>query len=554
MGSCASQNTADEGGPQQQQQSKTTETKPQRTESQQNKSKAPAAESKAPAAGGLPTTGSLGEFSPKGPFETRNFINGEFVKSRSGKTFSTINPATEEVIAQVEDSNAQDVDVAVAAAREAFDDYDGPWKKMDASGRRNLLLALAKKMEENRLYLGKLEALNNGKPYQNAGYNALADVDLSIQVYKYYAGWTEKHQGKSIPVDGEMFCFTSHEPVGVCGQIIPWNFPLLMQAWKLAPALATGCTVVLKTSEKTPLSGLAVAKLIQEVGYPAGVVNIISGYGPSVGEPLALHMDVDKVAFTGSSAVGHKIMEYSARSNLKRYSLELGGKSPLIVLPDADMDQAVEAAHIGLFLNHGQCCCASSRLFVHEDIYDTFVQKAAAKAKDWQVGDQFSSTSMQGPLVDKIQFDKVMNYISTGKEQGARLVAGGGRHGEQGYFVEPTVFADVEDDMTIAKEEIFGPVMSIIKFSDVKDAIKRANATKYGLAAGICTRDIGKVFAISEKLKAGTVWVNCYNAGSPLAPFGGFKESGVGRELGEYGLSAYTEVKTVFMPIDGKLD
>lgn len=552
MGSCASQNTADEGGPQKQP-SKTQSSTESKTQSATESKTQSATESKAPTAGGLPTAG-LGTFSAKGPFETRNFINGEFVKSRSGKIFSTINPATEEVIAQVEDSNAEDVDIAVAAAREAFDNYDGPWKQMDASGRRNLLFALAKKIEENMDYLAQLESLNNGKPYKNAGYNSLADVHMTIQTYRYYAGWAEKCQGKTIPVDGEMFCFTSHEPVGVCGQIIPWNFPLLMQAWKLAPALATGCTVVLKTSEKTPLSGLAVAKLIQEVGYPAGVVNIISGFGPSVGEPLALHMDVDKIAFTGSSAVGHKIVEYSARSNLKRYSLELGGKSPLIVLPDADLQQAVEAAHIGLFLNHGQCCCASSRLFVHEDIYDTFVERAAAAAKAWKVGDQFSSSSMQGPLVDKTQFDKVMGYISTGKEQGARLVAGGGRHGEQGYFVEPTVFADVEDDMTIAKEEIFGPVMSIIKFSDVRDAIKRANASKYGLAAGVCTRDIGNVFAISEKLRAGTVWVNCYNNLSMMAPFGGFKESGSGRELGEYGLSAYTEVKTVYMPIDGKLD
>jgi len=495
---------------------------------------------------------SLGAYSPKGPFETRNFINGEFVKSASGKTFATRNPATEEEIAQVEDSNAADIDAAVAAARAAFDDEDGEWKKMNATGRRDLMLKLAAAIEENKEYLAQLESLNNGKPYANGGYCSSVDLHLVVACLRYYAGWAEKVQGKTIPVDGQMFCFTRHEAVGVCGQIIPWNFPLLMLAWKLGPSLTTGCTVVVKTSEKTPLSALAVAKLIKDI-YPKGVVNIVSGFGPTAGEPLALHMDVDKVAFTGSSAVGHKIMEYAARSNLKRVSLELGGKSPLIVLPDANIEQAVMAAHMGLFMNHGQCCCASSRLFVHEDIYDIFVEAAAEKAKEWTVGDPFAKESMQGPLVDDIQFGKVLNYIKCGKEQGARLVAGGARHGEKGYFVQPTVFADVKDEMTIAKEEIFGPVMSIIKFKCLKDAIKRANATQFGLAAGICTRDIGKALAVTQRLRAGTVWVNCWNNLDAAAPFGGFKESGHGRELGEYGLQAYTEVKTVFIPIDGQL-
>eukprot|EP00756_Hemistasia_phaeocysticola_P039177 Hpha_TRINITY_DN16801_c4_g3::TRINITY_DN16801_c4_g3_i3::g.149572::m.149572/K00128/ALDH; aldehyde dehydrogenase (NAD+) len=498
-------------------------------------------------AGGL-----LGEFSEKGPFETRNFIDGEFCKSASGKTFATINPATEEVIAHCEDSNKEDVDRAVAAARRAFKD-GSEWRKMNASGRRDLMLKLAQAIEDNKEYLQKLESLDNGKPSNGPGYTSAVDLHLVIQCLRYYAGWAEKVQGKTIPVDGQMFCFTRHEPVGVCGQIIPWNFPLLMLAWKLGPALATGCTIVMKTSEKTPLSALAVAKLIKEVGYPKGVVNIVSGFGPTAGEPLALHMDVDKIAFTGSGPVGHKILEYAARSNLKRVSLELGGKSPLIVLPDADIEQAVNAAHIGLFMNHGQCCCASSRLFVHEDIYDKFVEEAKKKADAWKVGDQFAEDSLQGPLVDKIQFGKVLNYIEQGKKEGARLVAGGGRHGDKGFFVKPTVFADVCDDMTIAKEEIFGPVMSIIKFKDTKDAIKRANASKYGLAAGVCTRDIGKALAITQRLRAGTIWVNTWNNLSEAAPFGGFKESGHGRELGEYGLSAYTEVKTVFIPVDGKL-
>jgi len=495
---------------------------------------------------------SLGVYSPKGPFETRNFINGEFVKSQSGKTFGTRNPATEEMIAEVEDSNKADIDAAVAAARHAFDDEDGEWFKMNASGRRDLLLKLADAIEANREYLAQLESLNNGKPYNNGGYCSNVDLHLVINCLRYYAGWAEKIQGKTIPVDGQMFCFTRHEAVGVCGQIIPWNFPLLMLAWKLGPSLTTGCTLVVKTSEKTPLSALAVARLIQDI-YPKGVVNVVSGFGPTAGAPLALHMDVDKVAFTGSSAVGHKIMEYAAQSNLKRVSLELGGKSPLIVCADADIEQALNAAHMGLFMNHGQCCCASSRLFVHEDIYEEFVEKAGKKAKEWTVGDPFAKESMQGPLVDKIQFDKVLDYIQVGKDQGARLVAGGAREGDKGYFVQPTVFADVNDDMRIAKEEIFGPVMSIIKFKDLKDAIKRANATEFGLAAGVCTRDVGKALAVTQRLRAGTVWVNCWNNLDAAAPFGGFKESGHGRELGEYGLAAYTEVKTVFIPVDGKL-
>jgi len=346
--------------------------------------------------------------------------------------------------------------------------------------------------------------------------------------------------------------YSMKEPVGVVGQIIPWNFPLLMQAWKLGPALACGCTVVMKSSEKTPLANLAVCKLIKEAGFPAGVVNLLSGYGPTVGEPLALHMDVDKVAFTGSSAVGRKMMEYSSKSNMKRVTLELGGKSPLIVMEDADIEQALGAAHIGLFLNHGQCCCASSRLYVHEKIYDQFVEAAVEKAKGWKVGSQFDESTMQGPQVDKIQFDKIMSYIEAGKQEGASLKTGGARHGDKGFFVQPTVFADVKDDMKIAREEIFGPVMSIIKFSDVNDAIKRANNTAYGLAAGICTRDVGNALLAASKVKAGTVWVNCYNSFDAAAPFGGYKESGHGRELGEAGLDNYLEVKTVHIPMDGK--
>lgn len=494
--------------------------------------------------------GSLGAFpGPQGPFESRLFINNEFVNAAAGKTFETVNPATEAVISQVQSAEKADVDIAVAAAKAAFEEGSA-WREMPSSGRRNCLLKLAQSIEDNTEYLSALESLDNGKPFKNAAYSAQIDLALVVQCLRYYAGWADKAGGKTIPVDGKMFCFTRHEPVGVCGQIIPWNFPLLMMAWKLGPALAAGCTIVMKTSEKTPLSALAVCKLIQDSGLPPGVVNMLSGFGREAGEPLALHEDVDKVAFTGSSAVGHRIVELAAKSNLKKVTLELGGKSPLIVMPDADIEQAVMAAHIGLFLNHGQCCCASSRLFVHEDIYEQFVAAATEKAKQWKTGDPTLPDTMQGPIVDKIQFDKVLGFIEKGRSEGAKLVAGGARAYSTGYFVQPTVFRDVDDQMTIAKEEIFGPVMSILKFKDMGDAIKRANNTKYGLAAGICTRDVGTAIRMANSLRAGTVWVNCFNHFDMAAPFGGFKESGWGRELGEYGMSNYQEVKTVYIPMD----
>jgi aldehyde dehydrogenase (NAD+) len=337
--------------------------------------------------------------------------------------------------------------------------------------------------------------------------------------------------------------------VGVVGQIIPWNFPLLMQAWKLAPALATGNTVVMKPAEQTPLTALRVGELIVEAGFPPGVVNLLPGYGPTAGAAIARHMDVDKVAFTGSTEVGHLILEASAKSNLKRVTLELGGKSPNIVFADADMDQAIEGAHFALFFNQGQCCCAGSRLFVEEKAYDEFVERSAARARRRTVGDPFDPATEQGPQVDRDQYDKVMRYIESGKKEGARLACGGGSVGDRGYFIQPTVFADVKDDMTIAREEIFGPVMSIIKFRDIEDVVARANRTEYGLAAAVWTRDIGKAMAIANNVRAGTVWVNCYDVFDAGAPFGGFKQSGMGRELGEYGLQQYTEVKTVTMKL-----
>ena len=468
-------------------------------------------------------------------------INNEWVNSASGKTFPTINPATGEEIAQIAEADAPDVDRAVRAARAAFDSRS-PWRRMSAAERGKLLNKLADLIEENLEELARLESLDNGKPFSVA---KAADLPLTIACYRYYAGWADKIQGKTIPIAGDYFCYTRHEPVGVVGQIIPWNFPLLMQAWKLAPALATGNTVVLKVAEQTPLSALRVGELIRQAGFPPGVVNILPGYGETAGAAIARHMDIDKVAFTGSTEVGHLVMEAAAKSNLKRVTLELGGKSPNIVFADADMDQAIEGSHFALYFNQGQCCCAGSRLYVEEKCYEEFVEKSAKRAKNRTVGDPLDPKTEQGPQVDNVQFDKVMSYIDAGKREGAKLLAGGDRAGDRGYFVQPTVFADVKDDMKIAQEEIFGPVMSILKFKDVDDVVDRANKTMYGLAAAVWTRDIGKAHAIANSVRAGTVWVNCYDVFDAAAPFGGFKQSGIGRELGEYGLEQYTEVKTV---------
>jgi len=471
---------------------------------------------------------------------TKLLINNRWVNSESGKTFPTINPSTGEEICQVAEADASDVDKAVKAARAAFD--KGPWRKMFGSERSRLMNRLADLIEKHADELARLEALDNGKPYSVA---KAADLALTVACYRYYAGWADKIQGKTIPITGDYFCYTKHEPVGVVGQIIPWNFPLLMQAWKLGPALATGNTVVMKPAEQTPLTALRVGELILEAGFPEGVVNLLPGYGPTAGAALARHMDVDKVAFTGSTEVGHLIMEAAAKSNLKRVTLELGGKSPNIVFADANMDEAVEGSHFALFFNQGQCCCAGSRLFVEEKAYDEFVQRSAARAKKRKVGDPFDAATEQGPQVDEDQFKKVMGFIESGKKQGAKLVAGGNRVGDRGYFIEPTVFADVQDNMQIAQEEIFGPVQSIIKFKDMDEVVERANKTMYGLAAAVWTRDIGKAHAIANNVRAGTVWVNCYDVLDTAAPFGGFKQSGIGRELGEYGLQQYTEVKTV---------
>mmetsp|Transcript_13368 Transcript_13368/g.24908 ORF Transcript_13368/g.24908 Transcript_13368/m.24908 type:complete len:504 (+) Transcript_13368:88-1599(+) len=482
-------------------------------------------------------------------YQTELFINGKFVKAKSGKTFPTIDPHTEKVIAEVQWAGQEDVNDAVNAAEEAFK----TWKKSNGADRRDLLLKLADLVEKNRKELAELESIDNGKPVSVAD---TVDIMFVIECYRYYAGWADKIQGKTIKPtqsSSEIFSFTWHDPVGVCGAIIPWNFPLLMQAWKFAPALAMGCTVVMKLSEKTPLSGLRVCELIQEAGFPPGVVNVLNGDGATTGDFIARHPRIRKVAFTGSTGVGKRIVKAASESNLKKVTLELGGKSPLIVHKDADLDQAALAAHIGLFVNMGQCCCASSRIFVHEEIKEKFEAKILEHAK----GVRFEGSPGAGPIplwaiIDKVQFNKVLGYIQKGKEQGARLLIGGGREGETGFVVKPTVFADVTDEMTIAKEEIFGPVLQLLTFTDLKDAITRANDSEYGLAAGIMTRDTGTAISVASELEAGTVWINCYNQFDLACPFGGFKESGWGREKGEYAIDNYTEVKCVMMPMDCK--
>jgi len=471
-------------------------------------------------------------------------INNQWTEAASGRTFATINPSTGEEICRVAEADKADVDRAVKAARQAFE--RGPWRKMAAAERGRLMNRLADLIEKHADELARLESQDNGKPYRVA---LAADLPLTVACYRYYAGWADKVQGRTIPISGNYFCYTRLEPVGVVGQVIPWNFPLLMQAWKLAPALACGNTVVLKPAEQTPLTALRVGELIVEAGFPEGVVNILPGYGPTAGQAIARHMDVDKIAFTGSTEVGHLIMEAAAQTNLKRVTLELGGKSPNIVFADADMDQAIEGSHFALFFNQGQCCCAGSRLFVERKAYDEFVQRSVDRAKRRTVGDPFDAKTEQGPQVDDAQFEKVMSYIESGKKEGAQLLCGGGRVGDRGYFIEPTVFAGVRDEMKVAQEEIFGPVMSIIAFDSLDEVIERGNKTMYGLAAAVWTKDITKATAIANGLRAGTVWVNCYDVFDAAAPFGGFKQSGMGRELGEYGLQQYTEVKTVTMAL-----
>ena len=472
-------------------------------------------------------------------FQTKLLIDGKWRDALSGKTFETINPATEEVIAEVAEGDKADIDLAVKAARRAFD--SGPWRTMDARDRGRLITRLADLVEEHIDELAELETLDNGKPLAEA---RNGDLPMVVDTFRYYAGWADKIHGQTIPVRGNYFTYTRKEPVGVAGQIIPWNFPLMMVAWKWAPALAAGCTIVMKPAEQTPLSVLKLGEIALEAGFPNGVINIVNGFGPTAGAALVAHPGVDKVAFTGEGTTA-KIIIRSAAETMKRITMELGGKSPNIVFADADLDKAVDGALLGIYLNQGQCCCAGSRLFVQEEVHDAFLAKLKAKVAARKLGDPFDLSTQQGPQIDKAQFDKIMGYIAKGKEQGATVVTGGERHGDKGFFIQPTIFADVHDTMAIACDEIFGPVLSVIKFKETEEAVQRANTTDFGLAAAVWTKDIAKAHSIAHRLRAGTVWVNCYDVFDAAAPFGGFKASGIGRELGEKALDNYTEMKTV---------
>ena len=469
------------------------------------------------------------------------FINGKWVDSVSGKTFDTLNPATEKVITSVAEGDSADIDLAVIAAREAFE--NGPWKKTDARDRGRILLEIANLIEKNKDELALLDTLDNGKPINET---TNADIPLAIDCFLYYAGWADKIHGETIPVRGEFFNYTLREPVGVVGQIIPWNFPLLMAAWKIAPALACGNTIVLKPAEQTPLTALRLGEICQEAGLPDGVLNIVPGYGPTAGAALAEHMDVDKIAFTGGSATGRIIMQ-AASKNLKRITLELGGKSPNIVFADSDIDSAVAGAMTGIFFNQGEVCCAGSRLFLERSIHDEFVDKLSNRAANMRVGNPEDAGTQMGAQVSKEQFDKILGYIDIGKQEGAKLVTGGERCGERGYFVRPTIFDAVDNNMKIAREEIFGPVVSAITFDDVSEVVRQGNLSIYGLAAAVWTRDIKKAHRLARDLKAGTIWINTYNALDAASPFGGFKQSGFGRELGVHALELYTQVKSVWI-------
>jgi aldehyde dehydrogenase (NAD+) len=473
------------------------------------------------------------------------FINGQFVSSVSGKTFVSINPANGESLCDVYEADTLDVDLAVKAAEQAF---HGPWSKISSSERGKLIWRLADLIEENLEPLAQLETLDNGKPIKET---RNADLPLTVDYFRYYAGWTNKLNGEVInnSLFPNMFTYARREPIGVVGQIIPWNFPILMAAWKLAPALATGNTIVLKSAEQTPLSALYLAELIQEAGIPEGVVNILSGYGETAGSAITRHPRIRKIAFTGSTEVG-KIIMREASGNLKKVSLELGGKSPNIVFPDADFSHAIRGAMQGIFFNQGQVCTAGSRLFIHKKIYDNFLSDMSSYASKLVQGPGMNSETDIGPLISDEQFAKVTSYLEKGKREGAKPVVGGEPLSGPGYFVPPTIFADVNSEMSIARDEIFGPVVAALPFDDeeqIADVITRANDTEYGLAAGVWTTDLRKAHRVAHALEAGTVWVNCYNVFDAAVPFGGYKQSGFGREMGRYAMEMYTEVKAVWM-------
>lgn len=470
------------------------------------------------------------------------FINNEFVNSVSGKIFATVNPATAEKTCDVQEGDKADIDLAVKAAREAVK-LGSSWRRMDASARGRLINKLADLIERDAKYIAALETMDNGMV---TGLSYGETIGATRQL-RYFAGWADKIHGKTIPIDGDYFCYTRYEPVGVVGAIIPWNFPLFMLAGKMGSALACGNTFVVKPAEATPLTTLYVASLVKEAGFPPGVVNVVPGYGPTAGSALSEHMDVDLITFTGSTNVGKLVQQASGRSNLKRVHLELGGKSPNIVFADADIDYAVEVSHRGLFNHSGQVCLAASRTYVQEEIYDEFVKKSVEKAKKRVVGDPYDPKSHGGPQINQQAVDKILDLIESGEKQGAKLECGGKRHGDKGYFIESTVFSNVQDDMRIATEEIFGPVQQLIKFKTLEEVTERANKSKYGLAAAVITKDIDKAISVANSISAGIVWVNDYSVMGGAIPFGGYKMSGIGREGGLDGLMEFLETKTVII-------
>ena len=476
-------------------------------------------------------------------------IDGRWEDAASGRTFPVVNPATGEQLTTVPDAGPDDIDRAVEAARRSFENR--AWRQMNISQQERIIWRIGELIEKNQQELGILESLNNGKTYREA---LRGDIPPTYDIFRYYAGWARKIYGETIPVDGNYLNYTLREPVGVVGMITAWNYPMLLAAWKVAPALAAGCSMVLKPSELTPLTTLKLAEYCLEAGVPEGVVNVVTGYGSPAGEALARHMDVDKIAFTGSIRTARALLKAAGESNLKRLSLELGGKSPNIIFPDADLEQALQAAFSGIYANKGEVCSAGSRLLVHEKVYDEFVNRLADRARKMKTGDPLDPETEMGSQISRAQLERILRYIQAGKKEGARLVCGGERDTEgqkaKGFFVRPTLFADVNPQMKIAQEEIFGPVLAALKFCDVDEAAEIANSTIYGLVAAVWTRDIGTAHRMAQQIKAGSVWINAYNCFDSGSPFGGYKQSGFGREMGPHALESYTQVKSVWVSLD----
>jgi acyl-CoA reductase-like NAD-dependent aldehyde dehydrogenase len=484
------------------------------------------------------------------PRKYQLFIDGKWVDAESGQTFTTPNPATGATLAEVAEGDKADIDKAVAAARRAF---EGKWAKVSARDRGRMMYKLAQLIEAKIPELAALETADNGKPIKETTY---VDLPQVVENFEYFAGWATKIEGETIPVPGQMFNYTLREPVGVCGQIIPWNFPLLMAAWKLAPALAAGNTVVLKPAEQTPVGAMELASLIQEAGFPDGVVNVVPGYGETAGAALASHPGIDKLAFTGSTEVG-KLVAKSAADNLTKVSLELGGKAPNIVFADADIEQAVNGAMMGIFFNQGQVCCAGSRLFLDARVKDEFLDRFKEKSSRVKVGDPMDKSTQMGPQVSEEQLNRIKGYVDIAKEEGAQVLTGGcppqlEGDFQKGFFFQPTIFGEVKNNMRVAQEEIFGPVVSVITFEDEEDLIRQANEIVYGLSAGLWTKDITRAHRFAKAVRAGVVWINTYNMFNAASPFGGYKQSGYGREMGKHALEMYTQVKSVWVDLSGK--